>query len=51
MPFGAVKVSISATMSRISCVEALVPFSLRRARFVLPAIIDATVVFPTPEGP
>ena len=45
------KVPTSATTSRISAVEAEVPFSLCSVIEVLSAIMRATVVFPTPEGP
>jgi hypothetical protein len=45
------KVPISATISRISAVEAEVPFSLWSVMAVLSAIIRATVVLPTPDGP
>ena len=51
MPLGADRVSSSATSARISAVEALVPLSRRKARSVRLAIMDATVVLPTPGGP
>ena len=49
IPLGAANVSSSATTSRISAVEAVVPLSRCRRRFVVRAMIPASVVFPTPE--
>ena len=44
-------VPTSATTSRMSAVDAEVPFSLWSVMEVLSAMMRATVVFPTPEGP
>ena len=51
MPFSPEKVPSCDTISLISAVEAVVPFSLRRVLLVLLAIYAASVVLPTPEGP
>ncbi len=45
------KVPIRATASLISAVEAVVPLSFTRSMSVFLAMMEATVVFPTPEGP
>ena len=44
-------VSVSATICFISAIEALVPLSLCIVILALFAIILATVVLPTPDGP
>ena len=50
-PFTACSVFTCATTSRISAVEAVVPFNLHRCMWLCFAMMDATVVFPTPDGP
>ena len=45
------KVLVLATASLMSAVEAVVPFSLTRCRLVFLAMMEATVVLPTPAGP
>ena len=50
-PSGARRVPISAIMSLISEIEAVVALSRWRGRLVRWAMMLATVVFPVPEGP
>ena len=42
---------VLATAALISAVEAVVPFNFTRWRLVFFAMMEATVVFPTPAGP
>ncbi len=50
-PFIPSKVPVLCTASLISAVEAVVPLSFTRCLSVFLAIMEATVVLPTPEGP
>ena len=51
MPFIPPKVSSWLTISLMSAVEAVVPLSLRRVRLVFSAMMVASVLLPTPDGP
>ena len=50
-PFGARKVSSSSMIALMSAMPAVVAFKWYNLRSVCCAMMDATVVFPTPDGP